>query len=80
MPLQTPPVKSATVVLASFRGQAKIRPNHRPTIYLRQREQVGAFVGHSKLETTMTYVHLAGTDVQEYHARYSPVRTLGLGI
>ncbi len=26
----------------------------------------------------MIYVHLAGVDVQEDHARYSPVRTLGL--
>ena len=35
-------------------------------------------MGHQKIESTMIYVSLAGVDVQENHARYTPVRTLGL--
>ena len=35
-------------------------------------------MGHKHIETTMIYVHLAGHDVLVEHARYSPVRTLGL--
>ena len=51
------------------------------TMYLRAGggvRQLQSILGHSKLETTMIYVHLAGIDVLEDHARYSPVRTLGL--
>ena len=51
------------------------------TMYLRAGggvRQLQSILGHSKLETTMIYVHLAGIDVQEDHARYSPVRTLKL--
>ena len=51
------------------------------TMYLRAGggvRQLQSILGHSKLETTMIYVHLAGIDVQEDHARYSPVKTLGI--
>ena len=51
------------------------------TMYLRAGggvRQLQSILGHSKLETTTIYVHLAGVDVQEDHARYSPVRTLAL--
>ena len=51
------------------------------TMYLRAGRgvrQLQSILGHSKLETTMIYVHLAGVDVQEDHARYSPVKTLSL--
>ena len=51
------------------------------TMYLRAGggvRQLQSILGHSKLETTMIYLHLAGTDVHEDHERYSPIRTLGL--
>ncbi len=51
------------------------------TIYLRAGggvRQLQSILGHSKLETTMIYVHLAGADVRENHALYWPVRTLSL--
>lgn len=35
-------------------------------------------LGHSRLETTMLYIHLAGVDVAADHARHSPLRSLGL--
>ena len=35
-------------------------------------------MGHKNIDSTMIYVSLAGVDVQEDHALYSPVRTLGL--
>lgn len=37
-----------------------------------------AILGHSKLETTMVYVHLASRDIAQDHARFSPLRTLQL--
>ena len=40
--------------------------------------QLQHILGHTKIETTMIYVHLAGVDVQTDHARHSPARTLGL--
>ena len=40
--------------------------------------QLQTIMGHKHIETTMIYVHLAGHDVLVEHARYSPVRTLGL--
>ena len=51
------------------------------TMYLRAGggvRQLQSILGHSKLETTMIYVHLADVDVQEDHARSSPVKTLAL--
>ena len=39
--------------------------------------QLQDILGHSKIETTMIYVHLAGRDVQADHSRYSPARTMG---
>ena len=42
---------------------------------VRQLQQI---MGHSRIETTMIYVHLAGLDVAADHARSSPFRTLGL--
>ena len=35
-------------------------------------------MGHDNIDTTMIYVHLAGRDVLDDHAQYSPARTLGL--
>ena len=35
-------------------------------------------MGHNRIETTMIYVHLAGTDVLADHEIHSPVRSLGL--
>ena len=51
------------------------------TMYIRAgggARQLQSILGHSKLENTMIYVHLAGTDVRENHALYWPVRTLSL--
>ena len=51
------------------------------TMYLRAGggvRQLESILGHSKQETTINNVHLAGVDVQKEHARYSPVKTLGL--
>ena len=50
------------------------------TMYLRAGggvRQLQDILGHSKIETTMIYVHLAGRDVQADHSRYSPARTMG---
>ena len=39
--------------------------------------QLQDILGHTKIETTMIYVQLAGRDVQADHSRYSPARTMG---
>ena len=46
--------------------------------YGRSLTQLKDIMGHKHIETTMLYVHLAGRDLLVEHARYSPVRTLGL--
>lgn len=51
------------------------------TFYIRnggQVSQLRIIMGHSKLETTMIYVHLSGRDVLADHALHSPAKTLGL--
>ena len=51
------------------------------TLYLRSGggvRHLQEILGHSRIETTMIYVHLAGRDIQADHAQYSPVSTLGL--
>ncbi len=51
------------------------------TFYIRnggQVSQLRIIMGHSKLETTMIYVHLSGRDVLADHAIHSPAKTLGL--
>jgi len=40
--------------------------------------QLQGILGHASVATTMIYVTLAGRDLAADHARYSPVRTLGL--
>ena len=35
-------------------------------------------LGHKNLSQTLVYVHLSGSDVDENHAVYSPIQTLGL--
>lgn len=39
-----------------------------------------SILGHADLKTTMIYVHLAGSDVDEDHREHSPVRTLGFEV
>ena len=59
----------------------KIGPHTFATMYLRAGggvRRLQAILGHQDIETTMLYVHLAGNDVLADHARYSPMRTLGL--
>ena len=51
------------------------------TMYLRAGggvRQLQDILGHSRIDTTMIYVHLAGRVVLADHALYSPARTLGL--
>ena len=51
------------------------------TFYIREGggiTQLQQIMGHSRIETTMIYVHLAGNDVAADHATYSPARNLGL--
>ena len=51
------------------------------TFYLRAGgglRQLQGILGHESITTTMIYVHLAGSDIQNDHALYTPVRTLGL--
>ena len=51
------------------------------TLYLRSGggvRQLQEILGHSRIETTMIYVHLAGNDVAADHALHSPVQTMGL--
>ena len=51
------------------------------TLYIRGGggvRQLQDIMGHTRIETTMIYVHLAGTDVLADHAIHSPVRSLGL--
>ena len=51
------------------------------TFYIREGggvRQLQQIMGHSRIETTMIYVHLAGTDVAADHAIHSPARSLGL--
>ena len=51
------------------------------TSYLRNGGNVfnlQSILGHSSLETTMCYINLAQTDVQDAHRRYSPADTIDL--
>lgn len=51
------------------------------TMYLRGGggiRQLQQIMGHTRIETTMIYVHLAGNDVIKDHALHSPIKTLGL--
>ena len=51
------------------------------TFYIREGggvRQLQQIMGHSRIETTMIYVHLAGNDVAADHAIHSPARNLGL--
>ena len=51
------------------------------TLYVRSGggvRQLQEIMGHSRIETTMIYVNLAGTDVLADHAAHSPTRSLGL--
>ena len=50
------------------------------TMYLRTGggvRQLQDILGHTKIETTMIYVHLAGRDVRADHSQHSPARTMG---
>ena len=51
------------------------------TLYLRSGgglHHLQRILGHRSIETTMIYVHLAGTDVAADHALHSPVHTMAL--
>ena len=51
------------------------------TFYIREGggiRQLQQIMGHSRIETTMIYVHLAGNDVAADHAIHSPAMRLGL--
>ena len=51
------------------------------TFYIRSGggvRQLQEIMGHTRIETTMIYVNLAGTDVLADHAAHSPTRSLGL--
>ena len=51
------------------------------TFYIREGggvRQLQQIMGHSRIETTMIYVHLAGNDVASDHAIHSPAMRLGL--
>ena len=51
------------------------------TFYIREGggvRQLQQIMGHTRIETTMIYVHLAGNDVAADHAIHSPARRLGL--